>query len=68
MILVRNIIIGASWNQMNYQKSTFSLANPSHGVQVGDVKDRVCVLLDDMSDSCGTLCKVGGGGGGGRGR
>ena len=27
-------------------------------VKVGDVKDRVCVLLDDMSDSCGTLCKV----------
>ena len=26
--------------------------------KVGDVKDRVCVLLDDMSDSCGTLCKV----------
>ena len=26
--------------------------------EVGDVKDRVCVLLDDMSDSCGTLCKV----------
>ena len=22
------------------------------------MKDRVCVLLDDMSDSCGTLCKV----------
>ena len=29
-----------------------------YGVEVGDVKDRVCVLLDDMSDSCGTLCKV----------
>ena len=26
--------------------------------QVGDVKDKVCVLLDDMSDTCGTLCKV----------
>ena len=26
--------------------------------KVGDVKDRVCVLLDDMSDSCGTLWKV----------
>jgi len=27
-------------------------------ILVGDVKDRVCVLLDDMSDSCGTLCKA----------
>lgn len=29
----------------------------SRMVLVGDVKDRVCVILDDMSDTCGTLCK-----------
>ena len=29
----------------------------SRMILVGDVKDRVCVILDDMSDTCGTLCK-----------
>ena len=27
-------------------------------ILVGDVAGKVCVLLDDMSDTCGTLCKV----------
>ena len=27
-------------------------------ILVGDVKDRVCVILDDMSDPCGTLCNA----------
>lgn len=25
-------------------------------VLVGDVKDRVAILLDDMADTCGTFC------------
>lgn len=27
-------------------------------VLVGDVKNRVCVLVDDMADTCGTLGKA----------
>ena len=27
-------------------------------ILVGDVKDKVCIILDDMSDTCGTLCKA----------
>lgn len=27
-------------------------------VLVGDVTDKVCVLVDDMADTCGTLCKA----------
>jgi ribose-phosphate pyrophosphokinase len=27
----------------------------SRMVLVGDVKDRVCILVDDMADTCGTL-------------
>lgn len=25
-------------------------------VLVGDVKDRVAILVDDMADTCGTIC------------
>ena len=25
---------------------------------MGDVKDKTCIILDDMSDTCGTLCKA----------
>ena len=25
-------------------------------VLVGDVKDRVAILVDDMADTCGTVC------------
>lgn len=27
-------------------------------VLVGDVKDRVAILVDDMADTCGTICKA----------
>ena len=27
-------------------------------ILVGDVKDKTCIILDDMSDTCGTLCKA----------
>lgn len=27
-------------------------------VLVGDVSDKVCLLIDDMADTCGTLCKA----------
>lgn len=27
-------------------------------VLVGDVTDKVCLLIDDMADTCGTLCKA----------
>ncbi|KAI5961367.1 uncharacterized protein KGF55_003990 [Candida pseudojiufengensis] len=27
-------------------------------VLVGDVKDKICILVDDMADTCGTLCKA----------
>ncbi|QPG76154.1 ribose phosphate diphosphokinase subunit prs4 [Brettanomyces nanus] len=27
-------------------------------VLVGDVTDKVCILVDDMADTCGTLCKA----------
>ena len=27
-------------------------------VLVGDVADKTCVLIDDMADTCGTLCKA----------
>ncbi|KAK6463393.1 ribose-phosphate pyrophosphokinase [Scheffersomyces coipomensis] len=30
----------------------------SRMVLVGDVTDKVCVLVDDMADTCGTLCKA----------
>ncbi|KAG7890440.1 hypothetical protein KL935_004001 [Ogataea polymorpha] len=30
----------------------------SRMVLVGDVKGKVCVLVDDMADTCGTLCKA----------
>lgn len=30
----------------------------SRMVLVGDVKDNVCLLIDDMADTCGTLCKA----------
>jgi len=30
----------------------------SRMVLVGDVKDKICVLIDDMSDTCGTLVKA----------
>lgn len=30
----------------------------SRMVLVGDVKDHVCILIDDMADTCGTLCKA----------
>ncbi|AOW07671.1 phosphoribosyltransferase-like protein [Yarrowia lipolytica] len=30
----------------------------SRMVLVGDVKDKVCVLVDDMADTCGTLAKA----------
>lgn len=30
----------------------------SQMVLVGDVKDKICVLVDDMADTCGTLCKA----------
>ena len=44
------------WGHFCYIWKT--LRDEVHLDKVGDVKDRVCVLLDDMSDSCGTLCKV----------
>lgn len=25
-------------------------------VLVGDVKDRIAILVDDMADTCGTIC------------
>lgn len=32
-------------------------ANEVEGmVLVGDVKDRVAILVDDMADTCGTIC------------
>ena len=30
----------------------------SRMILVGDVKDKTCIILDDMSDTCGTLCKA----------
>ena len=27
-------------------------------ILVGDVKDKTCIIIDDMSDTCGTLCKA----------
>lgn len=30
----------------------------SRMVLVGDVKDKSCILVDDMADTCGTLCKA----------
>ncbi|KAL6451946.1 PRS4 Ribose-phosphate pyrophosphokinase 4 [Candida maltosa Xu316] len=27
-------------------------------VLVGDVQDKICLLIDDMADTCGTLCKA----------
>lgn len=30
----------------------------SRMVLVGDVSDKVCILIDDMADTCGTLCKA----------
>ena len=30
----------------------------SRMVLVGDVKDKTCVLVDDMADTCGTLAKA----------
>ena len=27
-------------------------------VLVGDVTDKICLLIDDMADTCGTLCKA----------
>ncbi len=27
-------------------------------VLVGDVSDQICILIDDMADTCGTLCKA----------
>lgn len=30
----------------------------SRMVLVGDVTDKVCLLIDDMADTCGTLCKA----------
>lgn len=30
----------------------------SRMVLVGDVKDKCCILVDDMADTCGTLCKA----------
>ncbi|GMM31783.1 hypothetical protein DAMA08_045280 [Martiniozyma asiatica (nom. inval.)] len=30
----------------------------SRMVLVGDVTDKVCILVDDMADTCGTLCKA----------
>lgn len=30
----------------------------SRMVLVGDVKGKVCILVDDMADTCGTLCKA----------
>ncbi|ODV81698.1 ribose-phosphate pyrophosphokinase [Suhomyces tanzawaensis NRRL Y-17324] len=30
----------------------------SRMVLVGDVADKVCLLIDDMADTCGTLCKA----------
>ena len=27
-------------------------------VLVGDVNDKICILVDDMADTCGTLCKA----------
>ncbi|CAH6720631.1 ribose-phosphate pyrophosphokinase 2 [[Candida] jaroonii] len=31
----------------------------SRMVLVGDVSDKICLLIDDMADTCGTLCKAG---------
>lgn len=30
----------------------------SRMVLVGDVTDKVCLLIDDIADTCGTLCKA----------
>lgn len=30
----------------------------SRMVLVGDVNDKICILVDDMADTCGTLCKA----------
>lgn len=30
----------------------------SRMVLVGDVKDKICILVDDIADTCGTLCKA----------
>ncbi|GME76720.1 unnamed protein product [[Candida] boidinii] len=30
----------------------------SRMVLVGDVSDKTCILIDDMADTCGTLCKA----------
>ena len=27
-------------------------------ILVGDVIDKTCIIIDDMSDTCGTLCKA----------
>ena len=27
-------------------------------ILVGDVADKTCIIIDDMSDTCGTLCKA----------
>lgn len=31
----------------------------SRMVLVGDVSNKICLLIDDMADTCGTLCKAG---------
>ena len=49
----------ATFETLTMTTTLVLLLEPCRNVdKVGDVKDRVCVLLDDMSDSCGTLCKV----------
>ncbi len=35
-----------------------SIKSLNRMILVGDVKDKTCIIIDDMSDTCGTLCKA----------